>query len=62
MDAWDLFPLAMCQDRLGDRQGRPVSYDKAVAWTKAHAGRLVGEARELAELEAEAGRLVGAKD
>ena len=37
-----------------------ISYDKAVAWRKSHAGRLKGDASELADLEAEAGRLVGA--
>ena len=32
--AWDLFPLAMCQHRLGDPRAARDSYDKAVAWTK----------------------------
>ena len=60
MDAWDLFPLAMCQHRLGDPGAARISYDRAVAWSKSHAGRLGGSARELADLEAEAGRLVDA--
>jgi Tfp pilus assembly protein PilF/WD40 repeat protein len=59
MDAWDLFPLAMCQHRLGDRKAARDSYDKAVIWMKGHADKLLGDARELADLQAEAGRLVG---
>jgi WD40 repeat protein/tetratricopeptide (TPR) repeat protein len=58
MDAWDLFPLAMCQHRLGEREEAQVSYDKAITWRKGHVDKLLGDARELDELQAEAGRLL----
>ena len=60
IEAWDLFPLAMCQHRLGDRKAARESYDKAVAWMKENDGKLLGDPRELADLQVEAGRLVGA--
>jgi eukaryotic-like serine/threonine-protein kinase len=58
-DAWDLFPLAVCHYRLGDRTAARESYDQAAAWVKEHANKLMGDARELADFQAEAGRLIG---
>ena len=60
MAGWDLFPLAMCQQRLGDRKAARESYDKAVAWMKENDGKLLGDPRELADLQVEASRLLGA--
>ena len=60
-DAWDLFILAMCQHHLGDRKAARDSYDRAVAWTKAHADKFINnDAQDIAKLQAEAGRILGA--
>ena len=61
-DAWDLFPLAMCHHRLGDRKAARDSYDKAVAWVKSRGDATPGDARELAEFQSESRSLLGIRD
>ena len=48
-DGWDLFPLAMCQYRLGDRKAARDSFDKAVAWGKSQSTSSLGDSHQLAE-------------
>ena len=56
--AWDLFPLAMCQHRLGEVEAARATYARAVEWMAAH-GDGGTDAREMTELRAEAGQLLG---
>ena len=56
--AWDLFPLAMCQQRLGDRKAARETFDRTVTWLKENPGKTMESAADLAELQAEAGRLI----
>ena len=58
-DAWDLFPLAICQYRLGDTRAARENYDKAVAWVRRQGTSFVGDPQDLAVLWAEARQVLG---
>jgi WD40 repeat protein/tetratricopeptide (TPR) repeat protein len=52
--ATDLFFLAMCRHRLGDKAGAKGDYDRAVRWCKDHPKVPPVQARELAAFQKEA--------
>jgi tetratricopeptide (TPR) repeat protein len=58
LDAWDLFPLAICQQRLGDRVAALESFRKGVAWFQANGTTVEGDVSQLTELELEARKLL----
>ena len=61
-DAFDLFPLAVCHQRLGDGKAARDCYDRAVAWVGAHETSLNFDRREVAILRAEARQVLGLSD
>jgi len=59
-DAHNLFPLAMCRARLGDRAAAKGCFDQAVKWIEGRS--LTPEwAQELADMRAETERVLGGK-
>jgi serine/threonine protein kinase/WD40 repeat protein/tetratricopeptide (TPR) repeat protein len=61
--AHDLFFLAMCAARRGDRAEARECYDRAIAWVEQHRGRLPADwSQELDAFRAEAAELLGVKE
>src|SRR5438876_11173241 len=57
--AFDLFFLAMCQQRLGEAAAARDCFDRAAAWRKAQTNLPPSWARELEAFEAEAREALG---
>jgi tetratricopeptide (TPR) repeat protein len=61
--AHDLFFLAMCAARRGDRQEARACYDRAVRWVEQRGGKLPADwSAELSAFRAEAAALLGLKE